>query len=259
MSLAHELTSSSSTGGRCRLVARRLLAPWLCAAGLGGATAALAQSPACDQFKDTVATRIPADALGTLQTVPAATPVPPGAKVVGTCDGGAFKILHYRRGVTPPVAGAASAASAATAASAVSAAPRVAARASAPSAAAPSASTPSTARPEPAKPPEPVKPVALKPVPVIPPQPAASPVAVAPVVPPAVPEAHDARDEPLMRDPPPPPPDGPGLIATTTDALVEHWPWTLAAVLLPLLAWGWSWFSHRQVYDAAGLPRGPKL
>ncbi|NKI97706.1 DUF1161 domain-containing protein [Rhizobacter sp. SG703] len=251
MSLAHELTSSSSTGGRCRLVARRLLAPWLCAAGLGGATAALAQSPACDQFKDTVATRIPADALGTLETVPASTPLPPGAKVVGTCDGGAFKILHYRRGVTPPVAGAASAA---TAASAVSAAPRVAVRASAPA-----ASTPSPSRAEPAKPPEPVKPVAVKPVPVKPPEPAASPVAMPPAVAPAVPAVADTRDEPLMRDPPPLPPEGPGLIATTTDALVEHWPWTLAALLLPLLAWAWSWFSHRQVYDAAGLPRGPKL
>jgi hypothetical protein len=101
-----------------------------------------------------------------------------------------------------------------------------------------------------AKLPEPVKPVAPKP-----PEPAASPVAMAPAVAPALP---DTRDEPLMRDPPPLP-EGPGLIATTTDTLVEHWPWTLAAILLPLVAWGWSWLLHRRVYDAAGLPRGPKL
>jgi hypothetical protein len=236
-----------------RAAARYLLAVLPTVAG-AWALPAQAQSSGCDQFKDAVATRIPADALGALETVPASTPVPPGAKVVGTCDGGAFKILHYRRGLTPPVAGAASAAggvTAASAASAVSVAPRVAARASAPAAAA--------SRPEPAKPPEPMKPVAVKPVAVKPPEPVASPVTLAPVASPATPAATDTRDEPLMRDPPPPAPDGPGLIATTTDALIEHWPWTLAAVLLPLLAWGWSWITHRQVYDAAGLPRGPKL
>jgi hypothetical protein len=102
-----------------------------------------------------------------------------------------------------------------------------------------------------AKLPEPAKPVAPKP-----PEPAASPVAMAPAL--TTPVTPDTRDEPLMRDPPPLP-EGPGLIATTTDTLVEHWPWTLAAILLPLVAWGWSWFSHRRVYDAAGLPRGPKL
>lgn len=234
----------------------RRFAPWLCGAALGWAAAASAQSPACDQFKEAVATRIPPEVRGALETVPAATPVPPGAKVVGTCDGGAFKILHYRRGLTPQGATAASApgatnstspASPASAASAVAVAPRVAARASAPAAA---ASRPEPAKPVAAKLPEPVKPVAPKP-----PEPAASPVAMAPAVAPALP---DTRDEPLMRDPPPLP-EGPGLIATTTDTLVEHWPWTLAAILLPLVAWGWSWFLHRRVYDAAGLPRGPKL
>ncbi|KQU65047.1 hypothetical protein ASE08_27050 [Rhizobacter sp. Root16D2] len=236
--------------------------PWLLSATLGGSAAALAQSPACDQFKDTVATRIPAEALGTLVIAAASTPVPPGAKVVGTCDGGAFKILHYRRGLTPQAANADNAASApsasssASAASAVAAAPRVAARASAPVAA---ASRPEPAKPVVAKLSDPVKPVVVP----KPPEAAASPVAMAPaVVVPALPDTRDTRDtrdEPLMRDPPPPPPDGPGWVATATDALVAHWPWTLGAVLLVLGAWGWSWFSHRQSYDAAGLPRGPKL
>lgn len=244
--------------------------PWLCGAALGWSGGALAQSPACDQFKEAVATRIPAEVRGALETVAAATPVPPGAKVVGTCDGGAFKILHYRRGLTPQGATAAGAAAAAAAAStaspaapappasAAAAAPRVAARASAPAAA---ASRPEPAKPVAAKPPEPARPAALKP-----PEPAASPVAMARTVamppmpaPSATSDTRDTRDEPLMRDPPPPPPEGPGLVATTTDALVEHWPWTLAALLLPLAAWGWSWFSHRRVYDAAGLPRGPRL
>jgi hypothetical protein len=238
-----------------RAAARYLLAV-LPAMAAAWALPAQAQSSGCDQFKDAVATRIPPDALGTLETVPASTPVPPGAKVVGTCDGGAFKILHYRRGVVPQVPGAAPAASAA---SAVGVAPRVAVRASAPAAAA--------SRPEPAKPPETVKPEPAKPVPVKPaavkppeplasPSPSPSPVAVAPAVVAATP---DPGNEPLMRDPPPPPPDGPGLFATAADALVEHWPWTLAAVLLLLLAWGGSWLSHRRVYDSAGLPRGPKL
>ena len=231
---------------------RRRLAPWLLGATLGGAAAAaLAQSPACDQFKDTVATRIPPEALGTLVIAAASTPVPPGAKVVGTCDGGAFKILHYRRGLTPQAATADSAAStpgAASAASAVAAAPRVAARASAPAAA---ASRPEPAKPVAAKLPEPVKPAAPKL-----PEPSPSPAAMAPAV--VAPALPDTRDEPLMRDPPPLP-EGPGLISTTADTLVEHWPWILAALLLALGAWGWSWFSHRSVYDAAGLPRGPKL
>lgn len=231
------------------------LAPWLCGAALGWSGAALAQSPACDQFKETVAQRIPAEVRGALETVPAATPVPSGAKVVGTCDGGAFKILHYRRGLTPQGAnadGAASPTGPASAASAAAAAPRPAARASAPAAA---ASRPEPAKPAVAKLPDPVKPIAPKPQEL-----AASPVAMAPVVTtPVLADMRDTRDEPLMRDPPPPPPDGPGLIATATDTLLDHWPWTLAAILLPLVGWGWSWFSHRRVYDAAGLPRGPKL
>jgi len=243
MSLAHTSAFRISSGGR-----RRLLARWLAGAALAGAAAtALAQSPACDQFKEAVSTRIPPEVRGALETVPASTPVPSGAKVVGTCDGGAFKILHYRRGLTPQAAGAASAAgpaAVASSASAASAAPRAATRASAPAAMA--------SAPEPAKPVVPVKTAPAKS-----PEPAASPVAMPATVAPAT--VPDTRDEPLMPDPPPAPSDGPGFIATTTDALLAHWPWTLAAILLALGAWGWSWFSHRQSYDAAGLPRGPKL
>jgi Protein of unknown function (DUF1161) len=62
------------------------------------AAGAQAQTP-CDQLKAVLAARI--DAAGargySLEAVPAGTPVPPGAKVIGTCEGGASKIL-YRRG-----------------------------------------------------------------------------------------------------------------------------------------------------------------
>jgi hypothetical protein len=238
MGLAHTLSYR---------IPRYLLARCLLGSALGGAAAAaLAQSPACDQFKETVTERIPAEVRGTLEIAPASTPVPPGAKVVGTCDGGAFRILHYRRGVTPPAEGSTPVAPAAPAASVAVAAPKpAAAKASAPAAAA--------SRPEPAK-----AVVAAKPPAVKPPEPAASVVA-APVLSAVASAAADARDPPLMPEPPPPAPEGPGLIDSTIDALLAHWPWTLAALLLPLAAWGWSRFSHRRVYDAAGLPRGPKL
>jgi len=62
------------------------------------AAGAQAQTP-CDQLKGALAARI--DAAGAvgynLETVPAGTPVPPGAKVIGSCEGGTSKILYRRR------------------------------------------------------------------------------------------------------------------------------------------------------------------
>ena len=66
------------------------------------AAGAQAQTP-CDQLKSVLAARI--DAAGargySLEAVPAGTPVPPGAKVIGTCEGGASKILYRRGGAAP--------------------------------------------------------------------------------------------------------------------------------------------------------------
>jgi hypothetical protein len=67
------------------------------------AAGAQAQTP-CDQLKAVLAARI--DAAGargySLEAVPAGTPVPPSAKVIGTCEGGASKILYRRGGAAPP-------------------------------------------------------------------------------------------------------------------------------------------------------------
>src|SRR6266568_1442863 len=68
-----------------------LMASMLLAAG------AFAQAGACDQLKATLAARIDPSIRGfSLETVPGGTPVPPGAKVIGTCEGGARKILFRR-------------------------------------------------------------------------------------------------------------------------------------------------------------------
>ena len=69
------------------------------------AAGAQAQTP-CDQLKGVLAARIDAaGALGyNLETVPAGTPVPPGAKVIGTCEGGTSKILYRRGSAARPTA-----------------------------------------------------------------------------------------------------------------------------------------------------------
>ncbi len=67
------------------------------------AAGAQAQMP-CDQLKGVLAAGI--DAAGArgynLETVPAGTPVPPGAKVIGTCEVGTSKILYRRGGAARP-------------------------------------------------------------------------------------------------------------------------------------------------------------
>lgn len=110
------------------------------------APGARAQSANCDEFKAALAERI--DATGargySLDTAAAGTPLPAGAKVVGTCDGGATLILYRRWAAARPASAAEEAAS--RPARAVPAEPRPRA-ASAPVAAAsrPSA-TPATGR-----------------------------------------------------------------------------------------------------------------
>ena len=78
--------------------ATRTIRPLMHAALLLAASAQ-AQTPACDQFKGVLATRLHSDVHGyTLDGVPSNTAVPPGAKVIGTCGGGAYKILLRQGG-----------------------------------------------------------------------------------------------------------------------------------------------------------------
>ena len=179
---------------------------------------ARAQTPACDQLKSALPARLPGDPRGyTLEAVPAGAPVPPGAKVIGTCSGGAYKVLFSRRvgaPASPVVASAVGPASAPVVM--VRPAPRPAEVASA----------------APAPPPPRRETVAASSAGA---SAAAAVVTSAPVV--AAPAADEAS---------------PGFIA-------QYWRWMLALILLPIVAWLWAWIAHRRLYDAKGLPRGPRL
>ncbi|MET0335260.1 MAG: DUF1161 domain-containing protein [Rhizobacter sp.] len=228
-----------------------------------------AQSNSCDLLKQTLSSRIPPEIKGySMDDVPSKTPVPSGGKVIGTCEGGARKVI-YRRFGGPPLTGGEGAAVAAAPAPAAAASPSPAlaprpAAASAPVAAPappPKPVTPPPAPPPPPPPPAPVKPApvaapapAPKPVePPAPPKPAPAPVATPTVVPVITATVPAAAPEPASPEP----------TANETvddDSFLSrhgHWLWLLLA--LPLLGWLWAWLSHRLAYDSAGLPRGPKL
>lgn len=92
-----------------------------------------AQAQTCDEFKATLAERI--DATGargySLETAPAGSPVPPGARVIGNCDSGATVVFYRRWAAARAASGAAEPASAAPARAAASTEPRTAASATA--------------------------------------------------------------------------------------------------------------------------------
>ena len=73
---------------------------WVLAASMLVPIAAFAQANACDQLKATLAARIEATGVRgySLETVPASTAVPAGAKAIGNCEGGARKVLYRRWG-----------------------------------------------------------------------------------------------------------------------------------------------------------------
>lgn len=61
-----------------------------------------AQASACDELKSRLAARIdPGIRVYTLEAVAADATMPPGAKVIGTCEGGARKIVFSRRAPAP--------------------------------------------------------------------------------------------------------------------------------------------------------------
>ncbi len=195
------------------------------------ATHAHAQSNACDLLKNTLSARRPGGpGTFTLEAVPANTPLPPGGKFIGNCEGGAKKILYRRGASLEPVAGA-------------------------PAGAPPAPPRPVEAVPVPG--PKPAPPPAAKPAPVV------KPVEVAvPAVVPSVrePDPRPSGGEPPSAPAPAPQPSGPGVSwSAWLDALVAgRWSW-IAVLLLPLALVAWRWWSHRRDYDAAGLPRGPRL
>lgn len=198
--------------------------------------AAHAQAGACDQLKATLAARIDPSIRGySLEAVPAAAPVPPGAKVIGNCQGGAQKILFFRSGGALPSLDAAS----------------TAGRAPSPRASAALAET--KPRVTPAQPAPAAQPVATpahvdKPQPVLPAietvPPAPRPIAEAPSSV-ASAGASAPASAPIAQQAP----ESPG----------RHWPWLVALGLLVIGASLWAWLAHHRAYDAAGLPRGPRI
>lgn len=266
--------------GRCGPV---IVAAFL---GLLAAGSARPQTPACEQLKTELAARI--DASGArgyaLETVPAGTPAPPGAKAIGTCEAGRYKVL-YRRW-----APASSAAAAVDAPAPASAPPLPDATRRSPAErsvrAGRAARTPASAAASQAVAPSTVPAAA---VPMGDPDPLEDRKAAAGSVhSPRGPGSAQGRggepnpsagatgevERPRASDPvvahsiaakptPAPPADNAGakvsLGRRAAGVMVEHWPWLLALVLLPLAAWLWSWLAYRRAYDAAGLPRGPRL
>jgi hypothetical protein len=221
-----------------RHVLLALAAAWLPAAG------AHAQSASCEQFRDKLAERIEAGGVRgySIEMVPGRAPLPSGARVIGTCDGGATKIVYWRFGK-----------------------PRAAAAASAPGEAPlpKAAETPpaKTVEPEPAKVPPPAPQRAAAP-PAAPPAPVAASTAAPPIVAPEAPPPVVSASAPAAAAP---------AVPGTTDErpppwrerlaglVSEHWIWIFAVLAVPFGAWLWAWRAHRLAYDKAGLPRGPRL
>lgn len=234
-----------------------------------------AQTSACDQLKARLAAGIEAGGVRgySLEVVPAATPMPPGGKVVGQCDTGAYKVLYKRwASVSPSEPAAAS--------RPVEPEKRVLA-ASTPAATAVPASSPPAGKP-------PVNSsAAARPVPVAPLAPAASAVrdlsvgvpapapapasasgdapagrsdrpsvsASQPTVQPSVSVAQELRpSEPL-------PTQAPASAASLSQAAADgpnpSWLW-LSVPLLAALGW-LVWRIKYSPYDLSGLPRGPRL
>lgn len=50
-----------------------------------------------------------------------------------------------------------------------------------------------------------------------------------------------------------------GATARISGFLTRHWLWFAVPLALALAALFWAWRAHHHAYDAAGLPRGPRL
>lgn len=226
---------------------------------------ARAQVGACEDLKARLAQRISGGPGSyVMEAVPAAAAVPPGVKVIGTCGGGAWKVL-FRRGSAPIVldgATSAPAPSSSQGASAPASKPPRTEAASVVLLAAATASAPAaavSARQEPAG-------TGRSPAPLLaPPQlavPARPPATVEssrkPVLAEPVDTAADATVAPpegvVDADPP-----GTSMVGGWRAFIERHRLWLAGLVGLPLAAWLYAWVARRRAYDEQGLPRGPRL
>jgi len=232
--------SGSFWGGMLLQVASMLLA-----------AGAQAQANRCDQLKGVLAARIDASGVRgyTLETVPAGTPVPPGAKVIGTCEAGASKILYRRWGATRPSSDDPDAARPASTPQAV-VLPTEQTRRS------PGVQGDRSLRPAPASAPGPTpRPVSRSneaASAVAPPPGNASEVETVGGVDRAVAQPQQIPlDKTAVAKVP--------LARQASEFMAEHWRWIGALVFVLIAASIWVWQARRSVYDEAGLPRGPRL
>ena len=206
------------------------------------AAGAQAQTPACDQLKATLAARFEASGVRgfSLEAVRAGTPVPSGAKAIGTCESGAFKVLYRRWAAARAAADPASAV-------APAATPPAVALPDAPSRRTPIAKAERSVQPMPASAPPSSIQAPEKPMPGD-----AGKAEVAPAVDRAVvqPAPVNTDATPAPNTPAAQPPSG--LIA-------DHWQWLGAVGLLAALGGLWFWRARFGAYDKDGLPRGPRL
>jgi hypothetical protein len=221
------------------------------AASLLLAHVAHAQAGACDQLKAALAARIDPSIRGfALEVVPAGAPVPPGAKVIGNCEGGARKILFFRSGGTQlPL----------DAARAVAPAPRASA--------ALAETKPRVVAVQPAPVAQPVAVPIEKPQPEPPATKAAPSVSKPNVETPALAASASAVVQIVERAAEPPaqaqldraPTASASIAQQASEFGGRHWPWLAALGLLMLGGSLWAWLAHHRAYDAAGLPRGPRI
>jgi hypothetical protein len=188
-----------------------------------------AQGAGCAQFKERMAERLESQGIRgyALDIVPGNQAVPAGARVIGNCEGGAWKIVYRRFAAAGEAAAPGAGGGARAAANVPASAP------AAPARPAPAPAPASAAAPAPA----PAPAVAAR-------APAPAP-AVAPAPEPASPPGPDPASAPEAGRTP-----GPGGNPL--------WPWGALLVLPALLALV-GWLAYRRRYDAAGLPRGPRL
>jgi hypothetical protein len=204
-----------------------------------------AQGAGCAQFKERMAERLESQGIRgyALDIVPGNQAVPAGARVIGNCEGGAWKIVYRRFAAAGEAAAPGAGGGARAAANVPASAP------AAPARPAPAPAPASAAAPAPAPAPA-VAARAPAPAPAVAPAPAPTPA-------PAVARAPAPAPEPAS-PPGPDPASAPEAGRTPGPGGNPLWPWGALLVLPALLALV-GWLAYRRRYDAAGLPRGPRL
>jgi hypothetical protein len=247
------------TASTARSMVCRIGTALVSAAGMSMLLAAGAQAQAspCDDYKAVLAARFESAGVRgySLEVVPASAPVPPGAKVIATCEAGARKFVYRRWGAARASTSNAAAASAVQA-PAVAAAP--------PGRLPPGAREGRVSTASPAS--------ALAPgLPSAPPAkeaPTAAAVTAAATAKPPVGSASEvATAIPIARSVVAPP--APASTETGADTALTptqraagfgaaHWQW-IAVALVALASGIWLWRNYLSAYDRDGLPRGPSL